>query len=52
MALAGKEIPIEVVVISARGEKKGGQLPIFKGFSTRPPAESPDHPSPEGGNTP
>jgi len=27
MALAGKEIPIEVVVISARGEKKGGTAP-------------------------
>jgi ferredoxin len=29
MALAGKKIPIEVVVISARGEKKGGTAPDF-----------------------
>jgi hypothetical protein len=27
MALAGKKIPLEVVVISARGEKKGGTAP-------------------------
>jgi hypothetical protein len=29
MALAGNKIPIEVVVISARGEKKGGTAPDF-----------------------
>ena len=29
MALAGKEIPLEVVVISARGEKKGEIVPDF-----------------------
>ena len=42
MALAGKKIPLDVVVISARGEKKGGTAPDFPtGVITRLGAQQP-----------